>query len=65
MFKFFFFFFYKSPVNPFFSFTSGRWLFNNDAQVKSRYAPFNVDGLQRVASRVVGSQVRGPAFSTL
>ena len=53
---------FVTPVNPFFSFTSGHWLCNNDAQVKSRYAPFNVDGLQRVASKAMGSQVCGPAF---
>ena len=50
------------PVNPFFTFTSGRWLCNNNAQVNSRYAPFNVDGLKRVASRAIGSQVRGSSF---
>ncbi|KDR69152.1 hypothetical protein GALMADRAFT_256362 [Galerina marginata CBS 339.88] len=46
------------PANPLFSFTSGRWLCNNDAQVRSRYAPFNVDGLHRVASKAMGSQVQ-------
>ncbi|KAF8810649.1 hypothetical protein BYT27DRAFT_7185778 [Phlegmacium glaucopus] len=49
---------FPEEVNPFFSFTSGRWLCNNDAHLKSRYAPFNVDGLQRVASRTIGSQVQ-------
>ncbi|KAF9036378.1 kinase-like domain-containing protein [Panaeolus papilionaceus] len=45
-------------VNPFFSFTSGHWLSNHDAHVKARYAPFNIEGLQRVASRAIGSKIQ-------
>ncbi|KAF9475595.1 hypothetical protein BDN70DRAFT_914917 [Pholiota conissans] len=45
-------------VDPFFAYTSGRWLCNNDAQLKARYAAFNIDGLKDIASETIGSPVQ-------
>ncbi|KAF9475592.1 hypothetical protein BDN70DRAFT_883544 [Pholiota conissans] len=41
-----------------FSHTAGRWLYNNDTQLKARYAPFNLDGLVQQATMMVASPVR-------
>ncbi|KAI1906033.1 hypothetical protein LOZ39_006439 [Ophidiomyces ophidiicola] len=37
-----------------FDYTSGRWLYDEDLQLKRRYIEFNVNALQRVAGRILG-----------
>lgn len=40
---------------PFFNYTSGRWLWNERQQLKSRCRQFNVSNLRRVACQATGS----------
>jgi hypothetical protein len=39
----------------FFRYTSGRWLWDEEQQLRDRYRAFNVAGLQGLAARAVGS----------
>lgn len=39
----------------FFHYRSGRWLYNEQAQLSKRYVKFNAPALQRVAAETVGS----------
>lgn len=41
---------------PLFRYTSGRWLYDEDLQLKRRYVKFNVDGLRERVSQVVGAR---------
>ncbi|OAT01925.1 phosphotransferase enzyme family protein [Blastomyces dermatitidis ER-3] len=41
---------------PLFRYTSGRWLYDEDLQLKHRYVKFNVDSLLECASQVVGAR---------
>ncbi|KKY20022.1 putative phosphotransferase enzyme family protein [Phaeomoniella chlamydospora] len=41
--------------NDFFHYTSGRWLWDEEKQLRDRYKPFNVSELQRVAAASVGA----------
>lgn len=43
-------------TNPFFRYTSGRWLYNERLQLGRRFVKFDVQALQQVASRVLGTQ---------
>ncbi|KAL4877121.1 kinase-like domain-containing protein [Aspergillus karnatakaensis] len=38
-----------------FRYTSGRWLWDEEQQLRDRYSPFNVPELQKVAARSVGA----------
>ncbi|KAB8233279.1 uncharacterized protein BDW43DRAFT_276850, partial [Aspergillus alliaceus] len=42
--------------SPFFHYTSGRWVYNEQSQLKKHYVEFGVLALQRTASRIVGSR---------
>ena len=39
----------------FFRYTSGRWLWNEEQQLKDRYKAFNIAELQSLAAKAVGS----------
>lgn len=39
----------------FFRYTSGRWLWDEEQQLRDRFTPFNVLELQRIAARSVGA----------
>lgn len=43
------------PNANFFRYTSGRWLWDEEQQLRDRFTPFNVSELQRVAARSVGA----------
>jgi hypothetical protein len=45
-----------SPYEHFFHYTSGRWLWDEESQLRERYLVFNVQELQRVAAESVGAQ---------
>jgi len=45
-----------SPYEHFFRYTSGRWLWDEDSQLRERFVVFNVQELQRVAAESVGAQ---------
>ncbi|PWY75793.1 phosphotransferase family protein [Aspergillus eucalypticola CBS 122712] len=38
-----------------FQYTSGRWLWNEERQLKNRYTPFNVPELKRIAAHSIGA----------
>ncbi|GAQ45724.1 hypothetical protein ACLA_024740 [Aspergillus niger] len=38
-----------------FQYTSGRWLWNEEQQLKNRYTPFNVPELKRIAAHSIGA----------
>ncbi|KAF4228720.1 hypothetical protein CNMCM6805_001903 [Aspergillus fumigatiaffinis] len=40
----------------FFQYTSGRWLWDEEQQLRDRYTPFNVPELQKVAAHSVGAK---------
>lgn len=40
----------------FYRYTSGRWLWNEDSQLRERYKRFNVPELKRIAAKTVGAQ---------
>jgi hypothetical protein len=40
----------------FFQYTSGRWLWDEEQQLRDRYTPFNVPELQKVAAYSVGAK---------
>ncbi|KAH7402342.1 kinase-like domain-containing protein [Phaeosphaeria sp. MPI-PUGE-AT-0046c] len=42
-------------MNPFFCYTSGRWLWNEREQLEARYRCFDVSGLQQAACQAVGA----------
>ncbi|KAF7173882.1 hypothetical protein CNMCM5623_006128 [Aspergillus felis] len=42
--------------NPFFHYTSGRWLYNEQHQLERRFVKFNVPALQQVAGQVSGTR---------
>lgn len=39
-----------------FSYTSGRWVWNEEAQLRNRYRPFNVAELKKLAVSVAGAK---------
>lgn len=39
-----------------FNYTSGRWLYDEQVQLKRRYVKFNVQALKNVASQLTGTQ---------
>ncbi|PGH11882.1 hypothetical protein AJ80_06947 [Polytolypa hystricis UAMH7299] len=41
---------------PLFHYTSGRWLYDEDLQLKCQYVKFNVDSLRERGSQVVGAR---------
>jgi hypothetical protein len=45
----------QANMNPLFCYTSGRWLWNERAQLESRYRRFDVSSLQDAACRAVGA----------
>jgi hypothetical protein len=45
----------SQPDLHLFRYTSGRWLWNEETQLRDRYSPFNVSELQNVAARSVGA----------
>ncbi|KAF9475594.1 hypothetical protein BDN70DRAFT_898043 [Pholiota conissans] len=49
---------FQEAERQFFTHTSGRWLYNEEAQRKARYAPFSVGALMNIAGKTVGSPVR-------
>jgi hypothetical protein len=42
--------------SPFFHYTSGRWLYNEQLQLERRYVKFNVPALQQAAGQVLGTR---------
>ncbi|TVY47711.1 Altered inheritance of mitochondria protein, mitochondrial [Lachnellula occidentalis] len=46
----------SSPYEHFFHYTSGRWLWDEESQKRSRFRVFNVQELQRIAAESVGAQ---------
>ncbi|OAL73986.1 hypothetical protein A7D00_2015 [Trichophyton violaceum] len=42
-------------TNELFSYTSGRWLYNEEKQLKARYVEFDIEALKECASTVLGS----------
>jgi len=42
--------------DPLFYYTSGRWLWNEDEQLKARFRPFSVPGLKEAACRAVRTE---------
>jgi hypothetical protein len=45
----------QTDMNPLFSYTSGRWLWNEREQLEARYRYFNIASLQQVACQAVGA----------
>ena len=45
-----------SPYEHFFRYTSGRWLWDEERQLRERLLVFNVQELQRIAAESVGAQ---------
>jgi hypothetical protein len=45
-----------SPYEHFFHYTSGRWLWDEESQLRERFLVFNVQELQRIAAESVGAQ---------
>lgn len=43
------------PNTDFFQYTSGRWLWDEDEQLRDRLSPFNVPELQKVAADSIGA----------
>jgi hypothetical protein len=41
--------------NPLYNYTDGRWLWNEEKQLKARHVKFNLQALCDVTTRVVGS----------
>ncbi|OJJ43599.1 hypothetical protein ASPZODRAFT_136051 [Penicilliopsis zonata CBS 506.65] len=46
----------SARTNNYFSYTSGRWLFNEQQQLDKRYIEFDIPALQRIAGQAVGSR---------
>ena len=46
----------KDEYEDFFSYTSGRWLYDEQAQKRKRYIRFDVQALQQVATQALGSR---------
>lgn len=42
--------------HEFFNFTSGHWLYNEEARLRERHIKFNVEALQRVAANAAGAK---------
>ncbi|RHZ46471.1 phosphotransferase family protein [Aspergillus thermomutatus] len=42
--------------NPFFRYTSGRWLYNEQLQLERRFVKFNIPALQQAAGKVLGTR---------
>lgn len=47
---------YDDDYHEFYRYTSGRWLWDEEQQLRNRYRKFNVLELQRTASNVMGAQ---------
>ncbi|KAH6633274.1 kinase-like domain-containing protein [Boeremia exigua] len=45
----------RSHIDPLFCYTSGRWLWNERAQLEARYRYFDISGLQQAACQAVGA----------
>ncbi|CEL11211.1 hypothetical protein ASPCAL14314 [Aspergillus calidoustus] len=45
----------SQPDSHLFRYTSGRWIWNEEKQLRYRYSPFNVSELQNVAAHSVGA----------
>jgi hypothetical protein len=41
---------------PFFNYTSGRWLWDEEKQLRERYVKFNVEELKRIAAESIGAK---------
>lgn len=46
----------QSQYEHFFRYTSGRWLWNEEEQLRLRYTPFEVQRLQHLAAAAVGAR---------
>ena len=46
----------KTKYDEFYRYSSGRWLWNEETQLRKRYKRFNVPELQRIAARSVDAQ---------
>ncbi|PTU22758.1 hypothetical protein P175DRAFT_0555424 [Aspergillus ochraceoroseus IBT 24754] len=44
------------PSNDLFGYTSGRWLYNEQIQLRKRYTEFNIQALECSASRLLGTR---------
>ncbi|KAE8385465.1 hypothetical protein BDV23DRAFT_176260 [Aspergillus alliaceus] len=49
--------------SPFFHYTSGRWVYNEQSQLEKHYVEFGVLALQRSASRIIHEGLYNKAFS--
>lgn len=45
----------QQSCTDFFRYTSGRWLWDEEQQLRDRFSPFNVSELQKVAATSVGA----------
>lgn len=43
------------PDTDLFRYTSGRWLWDEEQQLRDRFSPFNMPELQRIAAQSVGA----------
>lgn len=46
----------SSPYEHFFRYTSGRWLWDEESQLRQRMLTFNVQELQRIAAEGIGAK---------
>jgi hypothetical protein len=46
----------QQSYTDFYRYTSGRWLWDEDQQLRDRYSPFNVPELQKAAASSIGAQ---------
>ncbi|KMU75038.1 hypothetical protein CISG_04325 [Coccidioides immitis RMSCC 3703] len=49
---------FPDPHEDFFRYTTGRWLWNEEEQLRKRYRRFNVEELQNAAARALGGTSR-------
>lgn len=46
----------SQQYEPFFRYTSGRWLWGEEEQLRERYRKFNVEELKRIAAESIGAK---------
>lgn len=46
----------QQPYEEFYRYTSGRWLWDEEQELRDRYSPFNVPELQKAAASSVGAK---------
>lgn len=46
----------SQQYEPFFRYTSGRWLWDEEERLRERYRKFNVEELKRIAAKSIGAK---------